>query len=123
MNPTGSQSDQERLVAAAIEASVKIVVIGALVFWCFRIIAPFMMLLTWGAIIAVAVFPAYKKVERVLKGRKGLAATTTTVGLLVLLLVPSLILAKTLIEGIQVGAQGLRDGTLHIPPPETQYRE
>jgi predicted PurR-regulated permease PerM len=117
MNPTGNQSDQKRLVAAAIEASIRIAVIGALVFWCFRIIAPFVMLLIWGVIIAVAVYPAYKKVETVLKGRKGLAATAITVGLLLVLLVPSLILAKTLIEGIQVAAQGLRDGTLRIPPP------
>jgi predicted PurR-regulated permease PerM len=117
MNVPGNQSDKNHLIAAAIEASIRIAVIGALVFWCYRIIAPFAMVLIWGIIIAVAVYPAFKKLETLLKGRKGLAATAMTVGLLLVLLVPSLILAKTLIEGIQVAAQGLRDGTLRIPPP------
>ena len=119
MNPTGNQSDQKRLVAAAIEASIRIMVIGALVFWCFRILAPFVMLLIWGVIVAVAVYPAYKKVETVLKGRKGLAATTITVGLLVILLVPSLILVRTLIRESRSRPRGCATGTLRIPsPPE-----
>jgi predicted PurR-regulated permease PerM len=117
MKSTAGQSDQNRLVAAAIEASIRIAVIGAFVFWCFRIFAPFMMLLIWGVIIAVAVFPAYKKIETALRGRRGLAAMAMTIGLLLVLLIPSLLLSKTLVEGIQWAAQGLREGTLRIPPP------
>jgi len=112
-------SDQKSFVHAAIEVCIRIAVIGALVFWCFRIIAPFVMILTWGVIIAVAVYPAYGKIRTAFKGRKGLAATTMTIGLLLVLLIPSLLMAKTLVEGIQGLVQGLQDGTLRIPlPPE-----
>lgn len=117
MNSTADQSHQKRLVAAAIEASIRIAVIGALVFWCFRIIAPFVMILTWGVIIAVAVYPAYGKIKTAFKGRKGLAATTMTIGLLLILLIPSLLMARTLIEGIHGLVQALQGGTLRIPPP------
>jgi predicted PurR-regulated permease PerM len=117
MNSTVDQHDQKRLVSAAIEASIRIAIIGLLVFWCLRIVLPFVMLLIWGVIIAVAVYPAYRKIETALKGRKGLAATAITIALLLVLLIPSLLLTKTLIEGIQWVAQGLRDGTLRIPPP------
>jgi len=117
MKSTEGHSDQKRLVAAAIEASIRIAVIGGLVFFCFRIIAPFLMLLSWGVIIAVAVYPAYKKMEKALRGRKGLAATAMIIGLLLMLLIPSAFLAKTLIDGIETVAQGLHAGTLRIPPP------
>jgi predicted PurR-regulated permease PerM len=104
-------------VSAAIEATIRIGVIGALVYWCLRIVGPFVMPLIWGAIIAIAVYPAYEKIEKTFKGRKGLAATALTIGLLLILLVPVLLLADTLIGGIRVAADGLRDGTLSIPPP------
>lgn len=117
MNSTVDNADQKRLVAAAIEAFIRIAVIGALVYWCVLILAPFLMLLIWGAIIAVSVYPAYRKVESAFKGRRGLAATAITIGLLLLLLLPTLFLTRTLVEGFQTTAQGLKDGTLRIPPP------
>ena len=117
MDPSVEQSEQKRLVAAAIEAAIRIGVLGALAYWCIQIIAPFALLLIWGAIIAVAVFPLYSKLERVFGGRKGLAATVMGLGLLLVLLVPVLLLMTTLVDGIQALAQGLREGTLHIPPP------
>jgi predicted PurR-regulated permease PerM len=117
MNSSVDPSDQKRLVGAAIEATIRIAVIGALVFWCFQIIAPFVMLLIWGAIIAVAVYPAFVTIEKFFKGRKGLSATVMTIGLLLVLLVPTLFLVGTLVDGLQGAAQGLRDGTLRIPPP------
>lgn len=117
MNSSVDQSDQKRLVGAAIEAAIRIAVIGALVYWCLQIIGPFVMLLIWGAIIAVAVYPAFVRIEKVFKGRKGLSATVMTVGLLIILLVPTLFLVSTLVEGLQGTAHGLRDGTLRIPPP------
>jgi len=117
MSNSIDRSDSRPLVTAAIEAAIRIAVIGALVFWCFKILSPFVMLLIWGAIIAVAVYPAYAKVEAALKGRKGLAATLVTILLLLVLLVPTLFLAETLIGGIRAAADGLREGTLTIPPP------
>ena len=117
MDANTAHPDQKRLVAAAVEAAIRIAVIGALVFWCLRIISPFVMLLIWGAIIAVAVYPAFVKIEKFFKGRKGLSATVMTIGLLLVLLVPTLFLVSTLVDGLQGAAHGLRDGTLRIPPP------
>ncbi len=117
MNAGDTHTDQKRLVSAAIEATIRIAVIGALAYWCLRIVAPFVMPLLWGAIIAVAVYPAYAKVEKAFRGRKGLAATAITIGLLLVILAPVLLLADTLVGGIRIAAEGLREGTLSIPPP------
>jgi predicted PurR-regulated permease PerM len=117
MNAPVEYAEQRNLVTAAIEAAIRIAVIGALAYWCLQILSPFVMPLVWGAIIAVAVYPAFARVERALKGRKGLAATVVTAGLLLLLLAPVLLLADTLVAGVRTAAEGMRDGTLHIPPP------
>ncbi|MCK5573840.1 MAG: AI-2E family transporter, partial [Bacteroidetes bacterium] len=71
----------------------------------------------WGVIIAVALYPTYKKAESAVGGRRGLAATLVTVVMLVVMVVPAFLLMETLISGVQHLADGLRDGTLQIPPP------
>lgn len=111
------QADEKRLVSAAVEASIRIAVIGVMVVWCVRIAWPFVMPILWGIIIAVAVYPMYQKIEKVFKGRKGWAATVMTILMLLVLLVPSLILAGTLIQGISGIGGMMREGTLVIPPP------
>ena len=117
MDPVSEQSDQRRLVAVAIEATIRVAVIGALVYWCLRIVGPFLMPLLWGAIIAVAVYPGYTRLAKVFRFRKGWAATVMTVSLLLLLFLPVLLLTGTMVDGVRAVAADLRDGTLSIPPP------
>lgn len=39
-----------------IDAFIKIVIIGLLLYWCYEILSPFMLLVIWGAIIATALY-------------------------------------------------------------------
>jgi predicted PurR-regulated permease PerM len=74
-------------------------------------------LIAWGIIVAIAVYPRYLQLHLVLGGRGVLAAVLITLLLLALLNVPVVLLAGTLIEGIQTLAARLKDGTPIIPPP------
>jgi predicted PurR-regulated permease PerM len=58
-----------------------------------------------------------KKLRALLGEREGLAATLFCVLLLVLLIVPMVLLAGTLIDAAQDLAAHLQDGTFSIPPP------
>jgi len=49
------------------------------VYWCLRIIAPFIPLVLWAVIIAVAIFPMHVKLAARLGGRKKLSAMLITV--------------------------------------------
>ncbi|GAM66094.1 hypothetical membrane protein [Vibrio ishigakensis] len=53
-----------------IDAFIKIVIIGLLLYWCYEILSPFMLLVIWGAIIATALFPVAKMLEGNLKSHK-----------------------------------------------------
>jgi predicted PurR-regulated permease PerM len=84
---------------------------------CLLILRPFIPLLAWGIIIAVSAYPGFQKVQLALGGRGGVTAILFTVLLLILLIVPVVLLAETLVEGFQALAAHFKDGTLSIPPP------
>jgi predicted PurR-regulated permease PerM len=78
---------------------------------------PFLPLITWGIIIAIAVYPGYQKLQLALRGRGVLSSVLITVLLLALLVIPVVLLAGTLVGGIQTLAAHFKDGTAIIPPP------
>lgn len=104
-------------LSRAVEATIRVGLLIILAAWCFQILQPFIVPIAWGIIIAVAAYPAYRWLLSVLAARRGLAATLITLLMLVLLIVPSLMLADTLVSGAQGLAAGLDSGTLRVPPP------
>jgi predicted PurR-regulated permease PerM len=106
-------------VKRAVEAAIHIGLVALLFAWCFQIVRPFIEPVVWGVIIAVAAYPAYRWMETALGGRRAIVATVFTVIMLILLIVPSMMLADTLVDSAQKLATDLSSGTLTIPaPPE-----
>ena len=101
----------------AMEAAIRIGLVVLLVVWCFNIVQPFIMLVLWGAIFAVAIYPLFLKFSDVLKGRQKTAAAVITLVTLAMLITPTVLLTESVIENSQHVAQQLREGTFNIPPP------
>ena len=59
------------------------------------ILRPFLPLVAWGIIIAIAVFPAYRWLRSMVGGRGKLAAILFTLLFLAILIVPIALLART----------------------------
>ncbi|MBK8174650.1 MAG: AI-2E family transporter [Rhodospirillales bacterium] len=111
------QAQDRVFVRRALEAAIRIGIIALLGAWCFEIVRPFVVPVVWGIIIAVAVFPAYLPIERALGGRRAMAAIVATLVMLAVLLVPTVMLAGTLVDGAEHVAGKLIDGSLSVPPP------
>ena len=109
-------SDKSHL-SRALEVFIHLALIVLLAATCFLILRPFIAVIAWGLTIAIAGYPAYCKLQKLLGGRSGLAAVLFTVLLLAVLIVPMALLAQTLISGVQSFAVRLHDGTLRIPSP------
>jgi predicted PurR-regulated permease PerM len=107
----------EEFTQQALEAAIKIGVVALLVIWCFEIVKPFIIPILWGIIIAVAIFPMYRRLRSLVGQRAGIAATIMTAALLLLMVGPVVLLVSILADNIQVLSQELRDGSLMIPPP------
>jgi predicted PurR-regulated permease PerM len=103
----------------ALDIAIRLGVVALIVFWCFSIFLPFLMPVAWGVLIAVALYPTFVKLKGLLGGRNRLAGTVFMVVSLVLVIVPTVLLFDSLIEGsVRIGRE-LQEGTFTVqPPPE-----
>jgi len=122
MNTSNQPSNDKLYVTRALEASINVGLVGLILFWCFRIGRPFLEIIAWGIIIAVAIHPVYDRLKSALGGRDRLAATLITLLALILLLVPTFMLSESLIGTIQEYSAQLEEGTLRMPPPAESVR-
>jgi predicted PurR-regulated permease PerM len=103
-------------IAHSREVFIRMALLTLMFVSCFFLLRPFLNLLLAGAIIAVGVFPGYRIVTRWLRGRKNWAAVFCTVLLLIAVIVPAVLLAGTLVDGIRTLANDLQAGRVNIPP-------
>jgi predicted PurR-regulated permease PerM len=112
------QSHYDRThVHRALEVSIHVGLAILLAAACLLILRPFVPLLTWGIIIAVAAYSGFKKLERKLGGRRVTAAVLFTLALLAILILPVFFLAESLVGGVQSLTAHFKSGAAIIPPP------
>ena len=107
----------------SIELLIRIGFLILLVAASLMILAPFMIILIWGVIIAVAQFPLFKRAVNVLGDRKTLTAVLFTLAGLTAIIIPSLMLAESSATGYQYLLKIFEEGRLTIPPPTENVKE
>lgn len=106
----------------ALEVAIHLALLTLLAVACLLILRPFVPLIIWGIVIAIAVYPAYSKLRTLLGGRSVLAAVVFTLLLLAILIVPVVLLTGSLVEGVQTLAARLAQGSSIIPPPPASIK-
>jgi predicted PurR-regulated permease PerM len=101
----------------ATEIAVRIGVLVVVVAWCLQIIAPFIGIVIWGVIIAIASTGFYEAIARGIGGRRKIAAGILVMLGLTVVIVPAVLLSETMVSGAQHFAADVADGALDIPPP------
>jgi len=114
----GPTSELSSTIRNVIEISIRLGAITLLVVACLTIVAPFVGIVLWGLIIAVAADAPFDALARSLGGRRGLAATLVVVVTLLVLVVPMVQLSESLVEGAQSFSKDLAAGRVHVPPPD-----
>ena len=122
MNTSGQPSNDNLFLARALEATIHIGLVFLLLYWCFKIGQPFIQIIVWGIIIAVAIHPGYSRLKSILGGRRRLAAVLITLFALIVLLVPAYLFSGSLISTAQEYSAKLEAGTLSVPPPSESVR-
>jgi len=82
-----------RKIIAPVIACLLIVLLGWLVF---RVMKPFLPAIGWALAITVMTFPVYKQLRRVLRERSNIAALLMIIGVILILVVPSVMLVVAL---------------------------
>jgi len=111
MNP------EKSYMALAIDISIRIGVLALLVAWCFQILRPFITPVIWGTIIAIAFYPVCKKLRDLLGGRIRIAASIMTVIALLIIILPSIKMVDSLVNGMTYLNDKIQSGAIKVPPP------
>ena len=101
----------------SIDLVIRIFVLGLVTAWCFILIRPFIALVLWASILAIALFPAFLWLKKLLGGRAKLSATLITLVGLGVIIGPVSFIATVLVSNIQSLAGSVEAGTLVVPPP------
>ncbi len=122
-----SQAPAARKDNAGMEATVTNVVrfgiVGLFAYWSLKLVAPFLVIVIWAAILAVALYPAYRALTVALGGSKRLAAIMLTALNIAIILGPLAALSLGFLEASERLARDLEAGTLHLPTPPASLRE
>ncbi len=115
--PTTPPDEDRQFINRAVEAAIRVGLLAVLLLWCFTIAQPFLVPIVWGVIIAVAAYPAYRKLEARMSERRILAAVLFTILMIAVIVVPSAILGESLASGVRDAAAAFQAGTVEVPPP------
>lgn len=89
-----------------------------LTLFCLRVSRPFIDLLLWSLILSVTLYPLYCRLLARMGNREGQAATLLAALCIAVLLIPVYLLGVSLAESVQSTVLALKNGAIHIPPPD-----
>ncbi len=123
MSGNAEKSANEDRMARNLELSLRIGAMFLVIYLVALIVAPFIPVIAWGVIIAVASFPLFAWMSERLGGKERRAAVLFMILGLVLLIVPATWLGQ---EGVAWGteiARKINAGQIEIPPPPERVAE
>jgi predicted PurR-regulated permease PerM len=100
-----------------IQLAIRLGLLAFLIYWTFVLIRPFVPILAWSIVLAVALYPVFSFISRLLGGRPKLAAAILTAINLGIVIGPATWLGLSALEGVKDLAGNLAAGNLVVPSP------
>jgi predicted PurR-regulated permease PerM len=121
--PLRTERDYEELSSRLLDVLIRAGMILAIVMLCYRIFSPFLTLMVWALILAVAIYPLHRSLARRLGDRQGLTATLIALLGSVLIVVPTAMLLGSLGDSVRELVHAMQNNTLQIPAPRPGVAE
>lgn len=115
-------TQRKEKVNFAIEIAIKLGFLAMVIYFSYLIAKPFLPIIVWGIIIAIALSPLINSLEKRFGHRKKIIIGLTAVVILGLL-IPTYMLSEKTIQSSQTLAHALKDGNVTIPPPTEKVKE
>ncbi len=117
-----SVKERDEQVKTAIEITTKIGLLFLVLYVSFLILKPFLPIVLWGIVLAVAFEPLVEKLLHFSKSRKKVVFALTIV-LIALLIVPTWLLSSTIVENAHHIAGIVQNGKLSVVEPTQKVKE
>jgi predicted PurR-regulated permease PerM len=114
---------ERRLSGGVLDVFIRAGLIFAMAVLCYQVFSPFVSLMAWALILAVALYPIHQKLAHKMGRRQGLAATLLVLVGIVLIVVPTTVLMGSLGDSIHDFIGSVQDNTLQIPAPPSGIAE
>jgi len=114
--------EREEKVNLAIEIAIKVGLIAMVIYLSYLIAKPFIAIVVWGIIIAVAISPLVNILEKRLGNRKKIIIAIT-VAVIAALVLPTYALSGKTFETSQNIIHAMQEGNITIPPPTEKVKE
>jgi len=114
--------EREEKVKLAIEVAIKVGLLALVIYLSYLIAKPFIAIVVWGIIIAVALSPVINSLEKRFGNRKKVIIGFT-VAVIGALLLPTYMLSGSLITESQHLVKVMQDENISVPPPTEKVKE
>jgi predicted PurR-regulated permease PerM len=101
----------------SIDWLIRIGCLALLVYWSVRLVEPFLTIIIWSVILAVALYPIFDWAVTRLHLHRAVAAALITIASFVIVLGPVTWLGVSLVASTRVIVDRLNSGSISIPPP------
>ena len=123
MSSVDSSSVDQKFLANSMASFLQIAAVVLLIFTCYKIVAPFLPIVVWGVIIAVAVYPSHVSLTAKLGGKAKLSSTIIALIGIGVIVIPTWLLADSTIGALKNVGETFQSGTMTVPPPNESVAE
>jgi len=106
-----------------IRIAIRLGLLVLLIYWSLVLLHPFLPVLAWAAVLAVALNPAYAWLTAHLGNRPRIAAFITSLALLAVFVAPATWLGIGLVDGLRNISDQLMSGDIALPSPPASVRD
>jgi len=103
------------------EKYIGLIVLALLVLGCLIVMRPFLSVLMWAAVLCFSTWPLYRRLLKVLRGRRTLAASFMLLVLILLFLLPFAIIGLTLADNVKELTVATRNWLEAGPPAPPEW--
>ena len=114
---------QNRSGEQVIQIAIRLALLAALIVWCFVIVSPFIGILAWSVVLAVALYPFYAWLSDKLGRRPKLSAVIVTLLAAAFVIVPATWLGVGLVEGLRTIYEQLGSEQSLVPSPPAAIKD
>ena len=115
-------SSRDRLIATYVELTIRLGVLGLLLYWAFILVSPFITIAAWSVVLTVTLYPVYDWMVTRFGGRRRLAAAVLTFVGLLIVIGPATWLVLGLIDSLRTLSTELDLSALSVPPPPNSVK-
>lgn len=115
---TTPRDPHEQVIETSVDVYVRLVVISLIAYLALQFVGPFILVLLWATILAVAIYPVFTWLRGKLGGRSGLSATLIAVVGLAILITPTVMAVQSMVETLGGVSAALSQDRFSVPPPD-----